>query len=108
MTDDLALEELLRARGVTHAVADYWASYRLTFLWRERVIVVPKNPGEDRYRPYREALERAPRFAYIHDRGRSREQAADAEKELRARYGELETVRAGGHTAWIVGRRAVP
>lgn len=108
LSDDLALEERLRARGVTHAVADYWASYRLTLLWRERVIVVPRNPGEDRYRPYREALERAGSFAYIHDHGRSRESLADAEKELRDRYGALESIRVGGHTALIVPRPSKP
>jgi hypothetical protein len=108
LSDDLALEERLRERGVTHAMADYWASYRLTLLWRERVVVVPTNPGEDRYRPYREALERAPRFAYIHDRGRSRESLAEAEKELRDRYGALESIRAGAHTALIVVRPSNP
>ncbi|MEO8876825.1 MAG: hypothetical protein ABI461_14625, partial [Polyangiaceae bacterium] len=34
-TDDFALGEQLRARGIHEAMADYWVSYRLSFLYRE-------------------------------------------------------------------------
>jgi hypothetical protein len=69
------LRDALRARSIRYAEADYWASYRLTFLFREDPIVVPTNPAEDRYRPYREAFARAPRVAYVYDALRSREDA---------------------------------
>ncbi|MES1255970.1 MAG: hypothetical protein ABUS56_10205 [Acidobacteriota bacterium] len=38
--------------GVRAAYADYWVSYKVTFLAGERVIVVP-NTGVDRFLPYR-------------------------------------------------------
>ena len=37
--------------GVRAAYADYWVSYKVTFLSGERVIVAPNN-GADRYPPY--------------------------------------------------------
>ncbi len=37
--------------GVRAAVADYWLSYKLTFISGERIIVAPEN-GVDRYPPY--------------------------------------------------------
>jgi hypothetical protein len=101
---DFALGDLLRARGVRYATADYWASYRLTFLFREDVIVVPKNPGEDRYRKYRDAFDRAPAIAYVHDRFRSRETLADAESAA-ALLGHIEArVTLGPHTVYFVRR----
>ena len=44
--------------GVRAAFADYWLSYKLTFLTGERIIVAPDN-GVDRYPPYT-AQRRAP------------------------------------------------
>ena len=69
-----ALEE----RKVDAAIADYWASYRLDFLWREALPVVPYHASQDRYPPYRAKLEAAKRFAYIHDRDRSFEDEGEA------------------------------
>lgn len=104
LADDHALEALLASRGVHHATADYWASYRLTLLWAERVIVVPSNPGEDRYRPYREAFEHANVFAYVHDKGRSRESVEEAERRAREGAASVEVAHAGGHTVFLVTR----
>lgn len=104
LRDDDALERLLVSRGITHAMADYWASYRLTLLWQERIVVVPRNPGEDRYRPYRVAFEGATRFAYVHDAGRSREPLAEIEAELRAKHARVDVERVGGHTVFLVER----
>ena len=73
LDDDGLLVAALRERGVRVAVADYWASYRLTFLFHEVPIVVPTNDGEDRYPPYRRRMEAEPRIAYIYDGLRSRE-----------------------------------
>jgi hypothetical protein len=41
--DDERVGAMLRAQGVHAAVADYWASYRLSFLFREDPIVVPSH-----------------------------------------------------------------
>jgi hypothetical protein len=104
LKDDYALFEVLRSRGVTYAEADYWASYRLTFLFRERIIVVPTNPAEDRYPPYRRAFEAAPLFAYVFDPGRSRENVAEAEKTLAAASRSVEKAQVGGLTVFLVTR----
>ena len=49
--DAQAIVGCLDRAGVRGAYADYWLSYRLTFLTSERVIVAPTN-GVDRYPPY--------------------------------------------------------
>jgi hypothetical protein len=84
LATDVRLGELLRERGIHQAEADYWASYRLSFLYREDPIVVPTNLGEDRHKPSREAFEAAPVVAYIHDAYRSRESLADQERLIRS------------------------
>ena len=102
--DDYTLRDLLRARQLRYATADYWASYRLTYLFREEIIVVPTNPAEDRYPAYRRAFEAEPVFAYVYDAGRSREELAAAERDLVAANGQVERVAAGGLTVLIVHR----
>jgi hypothetical protein len=105
--DEAALERELIGRGVTHAMADYWVSYRLTFLWRERVVVVPKNRVEDRYPPYADAFERARVVAYIFDPARSREPYASIPEQLEARgvrAASGEWLRVGRLTALVVHR----
>jgi hypothetical protein len=79
---DERLGAALRERDVRYALADYWASYRLTFAWRENPTVVPTNEVEDRYRPYRERFEAAPVVAYIHDAFRSRERIDEVEARI--------------------------
>lgn len=107
--DDYALFDLLQARGVAHAQADYWASYRLTFLFGEHIVVVPTNPSEDRYPLYRRAFEAAPVFAYVFDPGRSRENLAEAEASLVRANAKVERTQAGGHTVFLVTRaEAIP
>jgi len=72
----------LQERKVEAAIADYWASYRLDFLWREAIPVVPYHTEQDRYPPYRAKLAAAHRVAYVHDRDRSFEDQAAAEREI--------------------------
>lgn len=105
LRDDYALADLLRARGVGWATADYWASYRLTLLYREEIVVVPTNAAEDRYAPYRRAFEAQPVFAYVFDPGRSREDVAAAERDLVAANDRVEKLKAGGLEVFIVTRR---
>ena len=102
--DDYTLRDLLRAHHLRYATADYWASYRLTYLFREEIIVVPTNPAEDRYPAYRRAFEAEPVFAYVYDPGRSREELAAVERDLVAANGQVERETAGGLTVLIVRR----
>jgi hypothetical protein len=74
--------DALRERKVEAAVADYWSSYRLDFLWREAIPVVPYHASQDRYPPYRAKFAAAHRVAYIHDRDRSFEDQSEAEREI--------------------------
>ncbi len=104
LRDDYTLHDLLRARQLRYATADYWASYRLTYLFREDIVVVPTNPAEDRHAPYRRAFEAEPVFAYVFDPGRSREDVAMAERELAAANEHVERVTAGDLTVFIVRR----
>ena len=104
LRDDYTLFAMLRARGIRYVTADYWASYRLTYLFREEIIVVPKNLVEDRYPPYRRAFDAEPVFAYVFDPGRSREDRAAAERELEASSAHVEKLAAGGLVVLIVTR----
>ncbi len=105
--DAARLATALEARGVRYGVADYWASYRVTFLTRERVVLVPLHARQDRYAPYRDALDRAGRIAYVHDSLRSLEDDVQTERELvQAGYvAEGPTIVAGPFHA-VVLRRA--
>jgi hypothetical protein len=105
LRDDYALADTLRARGVRWATADYWASYRLTLLYREEIVVVPSNAVEDRYPPYRLAFEAERVFAYVFDPQRSREDIIVAERDLVAANEHVEKLRVGELTAFIVTRR---
>jgi hypothetical protein len=107
LKDDYTLYELLRSRGIRYAEADYWTSYRLTFLFGERLVLVPTNPAEDRYAPYRRAFEAAPVFAYVYDPGRSRENLDEAERMLQTSTANraVEKTHAGGLTVFVVTRR---
>ena len=61
--DTKPVHALLRELGVTHAFADYWIAYRLTFETEERVIVTPHYLV--RYQPYLDEVRAAPRPPYI-------------------------------------------
>lgn len=73
--DELALKRELLLRQVRYAEADYWAAYRLTFMFQEAVKVVPIHPEQDRYSPYRDGFATAVKYAYIYDHRRSDESA---------------------------------
>jgi hypothetical protein len=102
--DEHRLEQELATRGVRYATADYWASYRLTFLFQERIIVVPTNEGEDRYRPYRDAFDAAPTVAYVYDPLRSREDLTAVEPKLRSDGSSVERISVGRFTTFVVRR----
>lgn len=108
LKDDYVLFDLMKSRGLKYATADYWASYRLTLLSRENVIVVPKNEAEDRYAPYRRSFEAQPAYAYVFDPGRSREDLISTEIDLFAESAHVEKVMAGRLTVFFVTRRPKP
>jgi hypothetical protein len=95
--------ELLRQKGVRFGAAQYWLSYRLTYLWHEEPIVVPLNPREDRYAPYR-AGERSDKYAMIFHPSEPRANAGWYEAQLRATGARYERVDAYGFTALILRR----
>jgi hypothetical protein len=104
--DERALGAELARRGVSAALADYWVSYRLTFLFEERLPVVPIHAREDRYAPYRAAFDRAPVVAYVFDPRRSRE---DLDKELlelttAPEFSSAERLTVGDLTALVLTR----
>ncbi len=104
--EQLARDELAR-RGVRFAVADYWVAYRVTFVTREDLIVVPIHASQDRYRPYRDGFDAAPRVAYLFDPERSNESFPVPEVELAGagpKLIERERLRVGGLTAIVYDR----
>jgi hypothetical protein len=106
--DEDQLERLLSDRGIHHGVADYWVAYRLTFIYREAIQVVPFNVQEDRYAPYRLALDRASTVAYVFDALRSRERPDQLTLELAStgRYGPpKEILHVGSLVALLADRR---
>ncbi len=66
LTEDLALAEFLRARGVRYAAANYWIAYRLSFISNENPIVVPEG-SEDRYPRWRTEFDAQRKVAYLAD-----------------------------------------
>lgn len=107
---DRRLGEMLRERGIRYAEADYWASYRLTFFFREDPVIVPTNEGEDRYRPYRQGFEAARVVAYVYDAYRSREDLAALEHRVKSDATPFERVydrfQHGNFTVLILRRKA--
>ncbi len=100
--NDALLEAALNERGIVFGEADYWVAYRLTFRFRERIILVPTHPSQDRYAPYRTAFEAASTFAYVWDPDRSRETLAEVESTLRS--ANPERIEAGDLRVFVVRR----
>jgi hypothetical protein len=108
--DEQQLASALRARGIRYGFADYWASYRLTFLFDENPVIVPLHESQDRYPAYRNAVASAPLVAYLYDPLRSEEDLAEHEREIRAGTTEFdpafEEIHAGRFIALILRHRA--
>jgi hypothetical protein len=108
--DEVELSRQLEARGVQAAIADYWVCYRMTFLARESLLVVPLHAREDRYPPYRQAYRQATRTAYVYDPARSREDFEALRKDAfdtPQPWGEpVERLEVGGLRAVVFDKRA--
>lgn len=102
--DEARVADFLRQRGVRYAAAQYWLSYRLTFLFDENPIVVPLDPAEDRYSPYRTGFERAPVVAYIFHPSEPRSTVEQYEPILRTQPGTLEKIEVSGFSILIYDR----
>ncbi len=73
-TYDQALIEFLHSQEATRGYTNYWVAYPLAFLSEEKLIFVPRLPyhqdfrytaRDDRYAPYRQAVARSERTAFI-------------------------------------------
>ena len=102
--DEAQLGIALRQRGVRYATAEYWLSYRLTFLWAENPIVIPLNSGQDRYVPYRRAFDAAPIVAFIFHPSEPRARPEPYETWLRESRAQYERVEVAGFTVLILHR----
>jgi len=102
--EEQEVARVLRERGVTAGAAQYWLSYRLSFLFEENPTVMPLDPGEDRYPPYREAFERAPKVAFIFHPSEPRAQPDPYEGLLRNIHARYERLEVAGFTVLIYTR----
>ncbi len=102
--EEQEVARVLRERGVQAAIAHYWLSYRLSFLFEENPVVVPFHPGEDRYRPHREAFDRAQRVAFIFHPSEPRAVPWPHEEMLRQTGLSYERLEVAGFTVLIVTR----
>jgi hypothetical protein len=111
-SDEVRLKDELDKQGLSFALADYWVAYRLTFLYEERVLVVPWHEQLDRYPPYRTAVAAQNRVAYIYDPWRSQEDISNREAEIRAGHTEFNPavtpLRVGRYTVLILERPPKP
>ncbi len=89
---DDALIAFLDSIGADRGYSNYWVAFRFAFLTGERIIFSPRLPykadlsytyGDDRYRPYTQALEAAERVVYV----TSNNPSLDA--EIRSRFEKL-------------------
>jgi len=103
--EELEVARSLRERHISYAAAQYWLSYRLTFLFRENPVVVPLNPGEDRYPSYRHGFDSAKDVAYIFHPSEPRASPADEELRLRQTNARFERYRVADFTIFVEHRK---
>lgn len=93
--------QALRERGVEEAAAQYWLSYRLSFLWHEQPVVVPLNPREDRYSPHRARFYAARTVAFVFHPSEPRAVPQQVLPALKASGGRVEVLRVAGFTVLV-------
>lgn len=103
--EELEVGRSLRDRHVSYAAAQYWLSYRLTFLFRENPVVVPLNPREDRHRSYRLAFDSVKDVAYIFHPSEPRASPADEERWLKLSGAHYERYRVADFTVFVEHRK---
>lgn len=102
--EEKAVRDFLREQGVEYAAAQYWVAYRLSFLFEEKPVVVPFNPSEDRYVPYRQGFNAAKKMALIFHPSEFRASPAPYEMMLRNGQVPYEKHEVAGFTVLIVSR----
>jgi hypothetical protein len=102
--DERSLFAKLKASSVASASADYWVSYRLTFLAGGDLRVVPNNEHEDRIAQDRARWRDAKRVAYLWDEGRSRESLEKAALYAAEEGTVLEQWSVGRYRVWVLER----
>lgn len=65
MTFERAAARALTEQGVHYAMADYWVSYRMSFIADVDLSVVPYNARDDRYAKWRAAFTAAPKVGFV-------------------------------------------
>ena len=100
--EEMVLRKELAKRGIRHAAAQYWLSYRLTFLWKEEIVVVPLDPWSDRYLPYRREFDAARDFALIFHPSEPRAKPDIFVKRFQRLGVPFEQIKAGKFIALIV------
>ena len=101
--DDRALEIALLKSRVRYAAADYWTAYRLTFLFHEKIIVVPLDPNRDYYQPFRKEYEAAIQKAYIFSASDNRVKPDLYERQLKENRVSYRRTQVGGYTVLFIG-----
>ncbi|HTA90216.1 MAG TPA: hypothetical protein VK745_11590, partial [Polyangiaceae bacterium] len=87
----------------------YWVAYRLTLLFDERAIIIPRHPQLDRYPPYRARVAAESRIAYIFDPWRSKEGLDETVAMFRAPESvfspDAELLHAGRYSVLLLQRK---
>lgn len=102
--EERALRSHLLESGVHHAEANYWLSYRLTFLFDEDPIVVPFDRKQERYAPYRRSVDAAKVYAMIFHPSIPLARPEAYEALLRGSGTPYERREVGGFTVLVVRR----
>jgi hypothetical protein len=106
--DDLSEEhqliEHLKTNHIKYAAADYWLAYRLTFVSREEVIVVPIDPLDDRYEQYRRQFLNEPKTALIFHPSWSRQSQQTFERSLQEQHITYRSQQLGKFTIVLTNR----
>ena len=103
--EERRLGEELRRRGIRFGAAQYWLSYRLTFLFEENPVLVPLDPAQDRYAPYREAVASSQVVAFVFHPSEPRARPEPVEALLRASSTPYERLDIEGFTILVARRR---
>lgn len=102
--EESQLADTLRAKGVTVGAAQYWLAYRLTYLFDENPIIVPNDPGADRYAPYRAQFDAARTVAHIFHPTMPWARPEDLQRTLEARGARFEKILVANFTVFIEHR----
>lgn len=99
--EEMEVARVLREKGVTAGAAQYWLAYRLAFLFEENPVLMPLEPAEDRYPPYRKAFDRAQKVALVFHPSEPRARPEPYERHLQSIHARYERLEVAGFTVLI-------